>query len=79
MATLTGDKAPPPPPAANTEAEGAAFAAQVLEAGTTEKDRVAETVESDGDASPKAKKASAGLMNYFVSNVCPFKAVANAQ
>jgi hypothetical protein len=76
MATPTGAK-PPPPPAANAEAESAAFAAQVLEAGTTEKDRVAETVKNDGDASPKAKKASTGMTNYFVSGHCRFESIAN--
>ena len=67
MDAITKDN-PPPPAAASAEAETAQLTAQILEVGTTEKDRVAETVKNDVDASLDQKKVpQAGLKNYFVS------------
>ncbi|KAF1934701.1 P-loop containing nucleoside triphosphate hydrolase protein [Clathrospora elynae] len=63
---ILADAKPSLPPAASAEAENAALTAQVLVAGTSEKDRVTETFEQDEDGPVKAKKVpQAGLMNYF--------------
>ncbi|KAJ4364631.1 ABC-type transporter tr06 [Neocucurbitaria cava] len=57
---------PPPPPAATAGAETAALNAQVLTAGNTENDRVADLTEQMTDDAGKTKKPSqAGLGNYF--------------
>jgi hypothetical protein len=65
-------------PAATMEADNAAVTAQVLEAGTREKDRVVENIEEHGDATKNTKDApKAGLVNYFVSDSRSGKCIAN--
>jgi hypothetical protein len=67
MDTLSGTK-PPQPPATTAGAETAAVQAHILEAGTTQKDSVAETVNiEDGGTTPAKKAAGSPLKNYFVS------------
>jgi hypothetical protein len=65
-------------PAAIIEADNAMVTAQVLGAGTQEKDRVVENIEENGDAMKRTKDApKAGLVNYFVSGFRPCDRVAN--
>ena len=58
----------PPPVTVSAKAETAQLTAQVIDIGTIEKDRITETVKSDGGATPEDKQVpQAGLENYFVS------------
>jgi hypothetical protein len=58
----------PQPPAATAGVETAAMQAQVLEAGTKQKDVFAEKIEQSEDGTATDKKPSEnGLKNYFVT------------
>jgi hypothetical protein len=67
-------------PAATIEADNVAATAQMLEAGTQEKNHVVENIEKDRDATTRAKQApAAGIMNYFVSSCRSCKSVTNSR
>jgi hypothetical protein len=75
MDTLSGTK-PPQPPATTAGAETAAVQSQILKAGTTQKDDVAEIVNIEDESTTPAKKAAGSpLSNYFVST----RVVSNCQ
>lgn len=63
------DGKPLPPPAATADAESTALNAQILTAGTTNKDAVVEVIQgTQNGVAEKKKPPQAGLKNYFVSN-----------
>jgi hypothetical protein len=65
-------------PAATIEADNAAVTAQVIDAGTREKDRDVENIEKSGVGTTSTKDApNAGLVNYFVSGFRHCECVAN--
>lgn len=70
MDTIGGSK-PPQPPAASAAGENAAVTAQVIEAGTTQKDDVAKAIEVQEDGKKPTKKAESNMKHYFVSMLQP--------
>jgi hypothetical protein len=79
MDTIGGSKRPQPP-TASAAGENATVTAQVIEAGTTQKNDVDAAVEVHEDGTKPAKKAAGGNMkHYFVSNLqCFGRCFANA-
>ena len=64
-------------PPATMQADNAAVTAQILEAGTKEKDHVVKNIEESGEATAKTPAPAASLKNYFVSGSRSFMFIAN--